>query len=152
MQTIKFFSIVASVCILFFSLPSQAKSVASDEYQAVIDTAYAYFNGAANGDQALLAKAFDMDFGHVKVVHIDEDTGKESIRSLTLKQFTKFFKQATQDTWQANILAVDIVDNNMAMVKLNFHTSNHHYIDYLVMYKRENNWKIINKTFVARKK
>jgi len=40
----------------------------------------------------------------------------------------------------------------MAMVKLDFDTPKTHYIDYLVMYKRESEWRIINKTFIAKKK
>ena len=93
-----------------------------------------------------------MDFGHVKMIRKDKETGKETIRSIPLNEFAAVFKQATKDTWQANILAVDIVDDSMAMVKLDFHTPKTHYIDYLVMYKRNNNWRIINKTFVAKAK
>jgi len=52
----------------------------------------------------------------------------------------------------AKILSVDIVDDKMAMVKLDFDTPKTHYVDYLVMYKRNNQWRIVNKTFVANKK
>lgn len=152
MRYSKLYPLLASLGLFLMSLPGYAKSVTSDEYQAVVDTAYNYFNGAANGDQALLAQAFDMDFGHVKMIRKDKETGKETIRSIPLNEFAAVFKQATKDTWQANILAVDIVDNSMAMVKLDFHTPKTHYIDYLVMYKRNNNWRIINKTFVAKAK
>lgn len=134
------------------SAPSQAESITGKEYQAVVATAYNYFNGAANGDQKLLAKAFDQEFGDVKMITVNDDTGQESIRTVTLKEFAGYFKNATTDIWQANILSVDIVDNKMAMVKLDFNTAKSHYIDYLVMYKRENDWRIINKTFVAEKK
>jgi hypothetical protein len=152
MRSIK---VITSITLLLLSLVStsnQAKSVTGKQYQAVVDTAYNYFNGAATGDQELLAKAFDLEFGHVKMVNIDKETGKESIRTLTLQEFSGFFKQATKDNWQAKILSVDIVDDKMAMVKLNFDTPKTHYIDYLVMYKRENYWRIINKTFVANAK
>lgn len=129
-----------------------AKSVASKEYQAVIDTALNYFHGAAKGDQELLAKAFDMEDGHIKMLREDKATGKQSIKTVTLKEFAGYFKQETKDTWEADVLSVDIVDDKMAMVKLNFETSKTHYIDYLVMYKREQGWRIINKTYVANKK
>lgn len=140
--------------IIYFliSFNSQAKSVTSDEYQAVIATAYKYFEGAANGDQALLAEAFDQEFGHVKMIRKDKDTGKEIIKSVPLKEFAGYFSKATTDTWQANVLSVDIVDEKMAMVKLDFKTAKTHYIDYLVMYKRDNNWRIINKTFTAKQR
>ena len=136
----------------FLSTVSHAESITSKEYQAVVETAYNYFNGAANGDQKLLLSAFDLEFGHVKMINVNKDTGKETIRTVSLKDFSGYFKKATQDKWVANILSVDIVDGKMAMVKLDFDTPKTHYIDYLVMYKRENEWRIINKTFIANKK
>ncbi|MFT5756942.1 MAG: hypothetical protein ACI9LM_001667 [Alteromonadaceae bacterium] len=144
--------ILLSIVVLGFTNLVHAKAEINSEYQAVVDTAYRYFNGAATGDQALLAKAFDMEFGHIKMNIIDKVSGKETIRSLTLKEFSAFFKKATVDSWQAKILSVDIVDDKMAMVKLDFDTPKTHYVDYLVMYKREGQWKIINKTFVSTKK
>lgn len=147
-----------SFLILFFTATTLisstvfAKAVTNNEHQAVIDTAYNYFNGAAKGDQALLSSAFDLEFGHVKMISKDKETNKETIRSIPFKEFAGYFKKATKDTWKANVLSVDIVDDKMAMVKLDFHTPKTHYIDYLVMYKREGQWKIVNKTFVANKK
>lgn len=137
---------------LVFTATSYGKAVVSDEYKAVIDTAYSYFNGAAEGDQALLTSAFDTDFGHVKMIRKDKETGKQTIRSIPLGEFAKVFKKATKDTWEAKVLSVDIVEDTMAMVKLNFETPKTRYIDYLVMYKRNGQWKIINKTFYSEAK
>lgn len=144
-----FSTIIATVTLIVSSL-SYAEALTGKEYQAVVATAYNYFNGAANGDQTLLSKAFDQEFGDVKMITVDKDTGKEIIRTVPLKEFSGYFKNATQDKWEAKVLSVDIVDDQMAMVKLNFDTPKTHYIDYLVMYKRENEWRIINKTFVAK--
>jgi len=152
MNKIKLRSMTMAIFALFLTLPSHAASVTGKEYQAVIDTAYNYLNGAANGDQALLAKAFDLEFGHVKMISVNKETGKETIRSVPLKEFAGYFKKATKDTWTAKIISVDIVDDKMAMVKLDFDTPKTHYLDYLVMYKREQEWRIINKTFIANKK
>jgi hypothetical protein len=152
MNRIKLLLITVAVFTFFLSTPSHAESVTGKEYQAVVETAYNYFNGAANGDQKLLSKAFDWEFGHVKMISINKETGKETIRTVPLKEFSGYFKKATKDTWEANILSVDIVDDKMAMVKLDFNTPKTHYIDYLVMYKRENEWRIINKTFIAKTK
>jgi hypothetical protein len=148
----KLISITAAVFTFLLSTLSLAESVTGKEYQAVVDTAYNYFNGAANGDQDLLSKAFDLEFGDVKMINFNKETGKETIRTVSLKEFSGYFKNATKETWTANILSVDLVDDKMAMVKLDFDTPNTHYIDYLVMYKRESEWRIINKTLVATKK
>jgi len=152
MTKIKLLSMSVAIFSFFLTATSYAKAETGKEYQAVVETAYNYFNGAANGDQKLLSKAFDLDFGHVKMITVNNETAKETIRTVTLKEFSGYFKKATQDTWVANILSVDIVDDKMAMVKLDFDTPKTHYIDYLVMYKRENEWRIINKTFIAKKK
>ena len=152
MNKIKILSLTVAVFSLLLSATSHAEAEIGKEYQAVVDTAYNYFNGAASGDQKLLSKAFDLEFGHVKMISVNKETGKESIRTVTLKEFSGYFKKATRDTWSANILSVDIVDDKMAMVKLDFDTPKTHYIDYLVMYKRESEWRIINKTFIAKKK
>ncbi|MCG7537090.1 nuclear transport factor 2 family protein [Pseudoalteromonas sp. OOF1S-7] len=148
----KLFSITMVAFTLLFSSFSRSEAVTGEEYQAVVDTAYMYFNGAAKGDQELLAKAFDQEFGHVKMIRVDSDTKEETIRTVPLKEFSGYFKNATKDKWEANILSVDIVDNKMAMVKMDFHTPKTHYVDYLVMYKRQNAWRIVTKTFVAKNK
>tara|TARA_B110000467_G_scaffold149431_1_gene156077 strand:- start:180 stop:638 length:459 start_codon:yes stop_codon:yes gene_type:complete len=152
MNKTKLFSMTVAVFAFLLSTISHAESLTGKEYQAVVETAYNYFNGAANGDQKLLSKAFDLEFGHVKMISVSKETGKETIRTVSLQEFSGYFKKATKDTWVAKILSVDIVDDKMAMVKLDFDTPKTHYIDYLVMYKRENEWRIINKTFIAKKK
>ena len=143
---------IALGILLLLSNFAQAKAVVNNEHQAVVDTALNYFNGVANGDQKLLSSAFDFEFGHIKMPKVDKDTGEETIKSVPLKEFAAYFEQATKDTWTAKILAVDIVDDKMAMVKLDFQTSKSIYTDYLLMYKRNGSWKIVNKTFVEKKK
>lgn len=146
------FATLLTILSLSFSSKSSAKAETSTEYQQVIDVAYTYFNGAAKGDQQLLAQAFDLENGHIKMIRKNKETGEETINTMLLNDFAKVFKQATKDTWQAKVLSVDIVENTMAMVKLDFDTPKTHYIDYLVMYKRNGQWKIVNKTFYAQSK
>jgi len=126
---VKLLAVTASfVCLVS---AAQAESVIDKEHQAVIETAYNYFNGLANADQELISKAFDMEFGHAKIMGVDEETGKETIKVYTFKEFVTFFKKPNS-TWSAKILSVDIVSDKMAMVKLDFDTPANNYIDYLV--------------------
>lgn len=145
-------TIATSTMLLFMSIMAQAGPVVNTEYQAVVNTAFDYFNGAAKGNQRLLTSAFDTEFGDIKMPRVDKETGNEYIETVPLKEFAKGFKSETKDTWTAKLLMVDIVDDKMAMVKLDFQTTKTHYIDYLVMYKRNGEWKIVNKTFVANRK
>ena len=93
---------IAAIFFILFTLPSSAQAIAGKEYQAIVTTAYNYFNGAANGDQKLLAEAFDLEFGHMKMVSTDKETGKEIIKSVPLKEFAGYFSKATSDIWQVN--------------------------------------------------
>jgi hypothetical protein len=153
MNAIKKFIPLFFISLFFLqSLNAQAESVINNDHQDVVNTAYNYFNGVSNGDQALLAKTFEMDYGHMKMVSIDKETGQEYIKTVPFKEFAGYFNTPTKDTWQANVLSVDIVDGKMAMVKLDFDTPKTHYVDYLVMYKINNQWRIVNKTFTMEKK
>jgi len=148
-------TISTSLLVIVLTLPAlsvQAASQTSNEYQAVVDTAYKYFNGLAGADQRLLNDSFDMEFGDVKLLQLNKETQQQVVRTVPMKEFAAFFKKPTTDTWQAKVLSVDIVDDTMAMVKLNFETSKTHYIDYLVMYKRQNKWLIVNKTVFSKSK
>ena len=144
-------SILCISLLLLVPVSAHAKSSTSEEYKAVVDTAYNYFEGAANGDQALLSESFDTEFGDVKMLRFDEKTQKETIRTVPLDEFAGFFTKPTAEHWKAEVVSVDIVDSKMALVKMNFITAKTHYIDYLVMYKRDSKWKVVNKTFVAKK-
>lgn len=128
---------------------SQADPVTVDEYAAVIETANNYFNGLATGNQEMIAKAFDLEHGHLKYITTDKETGEESVRVILFKEFAAQFTKRREETWTGEILSVDIVDNHMALVKMNFDTPRTHYVDYLVMYKRKEGWRIVSKTFVA---
>ncbi len=144
--------LVAGALLFSLSTFSQAEPVTSNEYNSVVETAYTYFNGLAKGDQALLAQAFDFEFGDIKILEVDKETGREVIKTIALDKFAARFNKEVKETWEANILSVDIVDNKMAIVKLNFDKPTINYVDYLVMYKRNGEWRIVNKTFVANKR
>jgi len=85
MNKIKLLSITVAFFTFVLSTLSYAESVTGKEYQAVVKTAYNYFNGAAEGDQELLSKAFDLEFGDVKMITANKETGKETIRAVSLK-------------------------------------------------------------------
>lgn len=129
-----------------------AKPVSSSTHEVVTKVAIDYFNGMANGDLDLLGEVFDMDYGDVKILDTDPDTQKNSIRRIPFAKFVNAFKGNSNKPWVSDILSVDIVDDRMALVKLSLKTEKSHYVDYLMMYKRDNKWRIVNKVFVDTKK
>ena len=135
--------LIASASIMIASTV-YAKATVSNEYQAVVATAYTYFDGLYQGDKALMSKAFDMDSGYMK-----SSDGK-SITSTSLKLFSENFTEQSSESWQGKILSVDIVDEKMAFVKFDFNTPKIHYTDYLIMLKTDGSWKITSKAYVSK--
>ena len=121
----KFTMAMASALCFSLSFTVQADPVSSTENQAVLET------------------------GHLKYVTTNKETGEEYVRVISFDEFAKQFTEYKTETWKSEILSIDIVDNHMALVKLNFDTPRTHYVDYLVMYKRKAGWRIVSKTFVA---
>lgn len=77
MNTIKMLGLTLAIFSSLLSITSYAKPETGEEYQAVVQTAYNYLNGAVNGDQALLAKAFDLESEHVKMISLDKTPKKK---------------------------------------------------------------------------
>ena len=128
-----------------------AKPSSSNTHEAIIKAAKNYFYGIANGDLEILGQAFDMEYGDVKILDTDPDTKKKTIRRIPFSKFVIAFKGNTNTPWKSEILSIDIVDNQMELVKLSLKTKKSHYVDYLTMYKRDNKWRIVNKMFVDTK-
>ncbi|MGZ9899395.1 nuclear transport factor 2 family protein [Shewanella gaetbuli] len=109
----------------------------------MIATIYDYYNGLYKADQQQLAKAFDMQTGNMKTIK------KGKVESTKLSTFATYFTKPSNENWLGNILMVDIVEDRMAMVKFNFETPEVHYIDYLILLKTDQGWKITSKAYVA---
>ena len=92
-----------------------------------------------------------MEYGDVKILDTAPDTKKKTIRRIPFSKFVIAFKGNTNTPWKSEILSIDIVDNQMELVKLSLKTKKSHYVDYLTMYKRDNKWRIVNKMFVDTK-
>lgn len=136
------FLLLAGVSLIFANTV-YAKATTSDEYQAVVSTAYEYFNGLHRGDSALISNAFDMETGYMK------SSDGTTITATSLNSFAKKFTSESKESWQGKILSVDIVDEKMAFVKFDFNTPKAHYTDYLIMLKTDEKWKITSKAYVS---
>ncbi|MEX0299324.1 MAG: nuclear transport factor 2 family protein [Kordiimonas sp.] len=144
--------LVLAITVSSVSTVGRAEPVIADEYAAVIETANNYFIGLANGDQDLIARTFDMEAGHMKRVGRNKETGKTYVEAVPFKEFAAFYTKPRAEKLVSDIVSVDIVDSHMALVKLHFNTPKVQYVDYLVMYKLDAGWRIVNKTFSARPK
>jgi len=129
-----------------FSGLASASAEKDSEHVAIAKATYTYFDGLHLGKNKLMNKAFDMEKGQVKSL----EDGK--IQAISLKAFSNYFTEKSDETWQGKILSMDVVDNRMAFVKFDFDTPDTHYIDYLILLKTDGQWKITNKAYVENKK
>ncbi len=109
-----------------------------------------YFLGGQAGDQDRLARAFYLDDGHMKFV-VKNDDGSEELRVVTLAEFRGWMDKPNTADRVGRILAIDIVDDEMAWVKFQIDFEGGQFIDYLLLYEIGGEWSIVNKMFVRRR-
>ena len=118
-----------------FAQESQDASVLHD-HEAEIRTVVAdYFWGRQNGDQARLERAFDLEDGHFKFVRRDET---DTLVAMSLGDFAARMTGPIPTPNEGRIMMMDIVDDQMAFVKLELAGTSRTFIDYFILYRM---WK-----------
>jgi Zn ribbon nucleic-acid-binding protein len=122
-------------------------SPSADEQQirAVLND---YIVGWREGNVEKLSGIFAHDEGRVQWV--SERDGREVLNAMTFGDVLKQQKARPAYGLQWRVLDLDIIDNELAVAKLQISRSNGHYIDFLILQKINDRWRIINKTFVTR--
>ncbi|GAB4541845.1 MAG: hypothetical protein Tsb0010_19120 [Parvularculaceae bacterium] len=140
--------ILAAAAFALAPVAAFAQSDVSDDELAVREAVHGYFWGRQNGDQERLAAAFDQEYGDMKYV-ADGDDG-EIVQIVSLRDFAARLNRPIPNDSHGRILSMDIVDGKMAWVKFLIDTENTDFVDYLMLYKRNGEWRIVNKMFVRR--
>lgn len=125
---------------------SETSALLGDEaaIRAVIED---YFWGRQNGDADRLAEAFDTENGRFAYVRRSDEG--DTVHSMTLGEFAS---RATNPIPYANtgrILSIDVVRDEMAMVKLELASETRTFIDYFLLYRVNGEWTILFKTATA---
>lgn len=152
------FAAILSIACLLSPITAQAQStlidrraaiLGTEDEKAVIQTVEDYFWGRQNGDQERLLRGF-LDSGDLKGVR--PENGQDVVRVTPLSEFRgRLTKPMSVDT-KGEILAIDIVDGKLAWVKLTLDSKVNTYTDYLMMYKVNGQWKLVNKMFTDKRK
>lgn len=145
-------SAIVPIMVLIMATQAAAEPDMNDTHVAISQVAMDYFNGMANGDMELMVKAFDMEYGDIKYMQPDPETQKTAIRHIHFSEFVNVFKDLSNMPWVGKILSIDVVDDRMAMVKFSLKTQERDYVDYLGLYKRNGNWRIVNKMTIDTRK
>ncbi|MGQ3045549.1 MAG: nuclear transport factor 2 family protein [Niveispirillum sp.] len=128
---------------------SRPVKTGSETEKAIIGVVEDYFWGRQNGDQERLQRGF-LDTGDLKGIR--QQDGQDVLNIEPLSAFRgRLAKPMTMDT-KGEILALDIVDDKLAWVKLTLDSKVNTYTDYLMMYKINGQWKLVNKMFTNKRK
>lgn len=144
-----------SVCgaILFAltltSAPAAAESEFKNDEQAVTERVMDYFWARQNGDQERAERAFDTENGHLKWV--GQADGTETLNTMTLSDFAARMTKPLDGENVGRIVSMDVVDSKMAWVKFSLIAEDGgEFVDYLLLYKRNGNWSVVNKMSIRR--
>jgi len=129
------------------SAPAAAQ-VGADSVE-IRDVVEDYIVGWRTADEALLASAFATDQG--VILWPSGDPGEETLNGMTFGDVLARGRRpnpAYGERWR--ILALDIVDGELAVAKIDISREGGSYVDYLVLYKLGGGWRIVAKTYVVR--
>ena len=144
-------SATASLALACFAgwMPGAVEGQDASETDAITETIERYVVGWRNGDLELLADAFATEDG--VVLWRTGEAGQESLGGMTFGDILERGSRPNPEygkDWE--ILSLDVVDGQLAVAKVDISRRGGSYVDYLVLYKLGNGWRIVTKTFVAR--
>ncbi|MCI0490914.1 MAG: nuclear transport factor 2 family protein [Blastocatellia bacterium] len=144
-------TLTAFVCALVIgaSLIAFAAVGASNDDKEIRDVVELYFKGAATSEAHYFEKAFDVANAHMKYVTKDQ-SGKEMVRIVPITDAIKGWTSRPPEKSWGKILSLDLVDDKMAVAKVEMLYRGTIYVDLLSLYKINGEWKIVNKVFVSR--
>ncbi|MEQ8524157.1 nuclear transport factor 2 family protein [Gracilimonas sp.] len=129
--------------LLFLSLIS-VTSFAQTDLELIQETLTDYIEGTANGEPDRLQKAFHPDFNLYTVI------GDDSLRVWDGQDYISRFQQGRKSNRIGRIISIDH-ENNAATAKVEIVMPNRGvYIDYFLLLKLKEGWKIIHKTYTGR--
>ena len=141
-------SLLTFACLtMLLWAPAQAQSTFANDEAAIRAAVEDYFWGRQNGDQSRLGRALQLEGGDLKGV-----AEKDGRQTLTVTPLADYLARNTRPRGlptQGHILALDVTDGKMAWAKVRLDAAARTYTDYLLFYRIDGAWKIVNKMFVA---
>ena len=81
---------------------------------------------------------------------VSDNSGSERLGTMTFSDVLKRRKSQPQYGLDWRVLSLDVVDSSVAVSKLHISRKGGSYVDFLVLYKIGERWRIVNKTFSVR--
>lgn len=144
---------IAVFVLMFLSIHSFSQKK-QDDRDLVRQKVESYYKGYLNNDAKEIISAFDLENGHLKARQKDTNTQKDFVRVYPMEQVAerwvnkKPFTDAQKAVSYLKILSMDVLQGELAIVKVELKAGDKLFIDYLSLYKINEEWKIVNKVFV----
>lgn len=137
------FSVLALTLLM---VPTSQAQETTDETQ-LRELVEGYIVGWREADTERLRDVFD-EAGHILWVSTNADA--ETLNARTFADVLKRRKKQPEYGLDWEILNLDIVDGKLAVAKVHISRKGGSYIDFLVCQRIDDQWRIVNKTFVVR--
>lgn len=138
--------LIAMGLLLSLGVGTNPAIAADTETNQVEHVVREYVEGWKAGDVARLQEVLAPD-GHI--VWVSDEEGEQQLSSVTFSETLE--NRRPRDIYELTAIhSVDVVDGQLAVVKLEIERKGGSYIDYLTLQKINENWFIVNKVFVVR--
>ena len=117
--------------------------------QAITAVVEKYFKGVTTVNMQLLKEALDTEATHLKSVITGAD-GMEKINTESGADAMQRWAKGTANHAKGEIIALDVIDDRVAIVQFDFRFGEKRFLDILQLAKMNGVWKIVNKMFVLR--
>ncbi len=141
-------SLATLLLVALASYPTAPTPMSADE-QKVREVIGYYFKGAETSDPSYFERAFDVENAHMKAVGTDS-TGLQRVRTIPIANaIASWTRNPPEETW-GKIHSVDIIDGKLAHATIEILFRGYVYVDVMALYKLNDDWKIVYKTYVSR--
>ncbi|MDP5306789.1 nuclear transport factor 2 family protein [Paracoccus spongiarum] len=123
--------------------------ICHDDHQAIRLVIQDYFEGVSSADRAPLDRAWDAGSGHWKGVVTDPGR-VETVKVEPIADSIRRWAAGTPGTSTGRIVALEVIDGQLAIVKFELQLGDERFLDVLSLYKVNGTWKLVNKVFVRR--
>lgn len=129
--------------------PDSAEAQTPSDSVAVVDVVMRYVTGWREGDTEALADVFALTDG--VVLWTSGNDGAAQLNGMTFQQIVDRGRRPNPSYGlETTIEEIDVVDGKLAVARVHISRSGGSYTDVFVLYKLEQGWRIVTKTYVTR--
>ena len=133
-------TILTTLLVFSLNLVCGQTGNGNSEIQQISETLMLYIDGTQNGKPEKLKKAFHPDFNLYTV------TKENSLRIRSGTKYISNVKEGKKSNRIGRIISIDY-ENDAAIAKVEILVPGRTYIDYFLLLKYENAWKIVHKSY-----